>query len=98
MPPKPGGKLGGPWKVLAGGSFAVNGMPFAFCDAGVLPELPWAKAQLGAATPNAAIAIKDFNMIPIPFPDTVYVITRTLCGDFCNQSSSQFAVLLDCDI
>jgi hypothetical protein len=66
VPPKPGGKLGGPWKVLAGGSFAVNGMPFAFCDAGVLSELPWAKAQLGAATPSAAIAIKDFNMIPIP--------------------------------
>jgi len=76
----------------------VKGRPFEFCDAGVLFELPRAKAQLGAATPNTTIAIKDFNMIPIPFPDTVYVIIRTLCGDFCNQSSSQFAVLLDCDI
>jgi hypothetical protein len=35
--------------VLAGGPFPVNGMPFAFCDAGVLSELPWAKATFGAA-------------------------------------------------
>jgi hypothetical protein len=29
-----------PRRVSAGGSFAVNGTPFAFCEAGVLFELP----------------------------------------------------------
>ncbi len=39
LPPKADQKI--ETKLLAaGGSFAVNGMPFAFCDAGVLFELP----------------------------------------------------------
>ncbi len=58
-------------KLAAGGSFAVNGTPFAFCEAGVLFELLRAKAKLGAATANAAITIKGFSMVPVPLPDPV---------------------------
>jgi hypothetical protein len=68
--------------VSAGGSFPVNGMPFAFCAAGVLSELPWAKAKLGAATASAAIAIKDFS-ISSPVPISRYPLFRPLCGGFC---------------
>ena len=57
--------------MLAGGSFPVNGSPFAFCDAGVLSDLPWAKAKLGAATANAAMTTKDFTIVPRPSPDPV---------------------------
>src|SRR5690349_1685687 len=70
-PPKPGGTWGEGLKLEPGGSFAVNGMPFAFCEAGVLAELPWAKAVPDTNPNNAAITIKVLNMVPIPFPDTI---------------------------
>jgi len=59
-------------------------MPFAFCDAGMLLELPWAKAELGAAVASAAIAIKDFS-ISSPVPISRYPLFRALCGGFCNR-------------
>ena len=41
-----------------------EGRLLAFCEAGVLFELPWAKAKLGAATANAPITTKGLNIIP----------------------------------
>jgi hypothetical protein len=64
--PKITGNVGAALKVLAGGSFPVNGTPFAFCAAGVLLELPWAKAKQGAATANAANAAKVLSMESTP--------------------------------
>ena len=81
--------------MAAGGSFPVNGSPFAFCDAGVLFELPWAKAKLGAATANAAMTTKDFTIVPPSLP-----IFRALCGGFaiglsllCERIRSPVAIM-----
>ncbi len=96
-PPNPGGTEGGLLKVLAGGSFAKNGMPFAFCDAGVLPELPWANTKVGAAIANAAITTKDFNIFPVPLP-TSYVgpIFRAFCCAIGNAPGHLPVVNLEC--
>ena len=59
--PKTTGNVGGPLKVLAGGSFANDGGP-----GGGFGGLPSATAKLGAVTANAPITAKVLNMESTP--------------------------------
>jgi uncharacterized membrane protein len=83
--------MGGLLKVLSGGSFPVNGTPFAFYEAGVLFVLPWAKAKLGAATANAAntASVSEHGVHP-PWIKKI----KAFRVDFCNTAfvSSQIMV------